>query len=415
VPLVSRLWSRLWARLVPELALVTVTAAASLGGLGCVGCDQGHQDDQPIVNSAVPIVPTLLTTTVQAGDPIVLQFNRFLNPGTVNRQTIELLTSSGTPFTDAVVDYDPVLLTVTLRSPPVTGGASAQGWVVPGQTYQVKVVVATPTTQGLLAIDNATLAAPFAADLNVTGPVTPSTPEPQMHFCVDIAPIFNGKCAGSVCHSSPAGSGDSGTFPAAGLVLDNGQGVLDTAVGQVALESNVGPNAGTYASASCPITDYQTCSFGVQMPVIDPGTGGTGDPANSYLLYKVLLAVPPSSDPSLVPISCGASQTYVTKPTPATISAAERTIMSNYIVGSQMPFPGNASPLTIDELERLRLWIKQGAQLEGVQVYAADGSLVDGGTNCSLCQPLVEGGAPDGGSDAPSDGATDAPKDSTKD
>jgi len=78
---------------------------SSVSGLGCVGCDVGHQDDQPIIGQVdgnfVPVTVTLQSSTIQMGDPVVLQFNRLLNPGSVDRQTIEILQADGTPFADA--------------------------------------------------------------------------------------------------------------------------------------------------------------------------------------------------------------------------------------------------------------------------------------------------------------------------
>jgi hypothetical protein len=49
-------------------------------------------------------------------------------------------------------------------------------------------------------------------------------------------------------------------------------------------------------------------------------------------------------------------------------SAAERAVLSNYILGRQMPFPAatgsasiGATPLTLSQFERISLWIAQGA------------------------------------------------------
>jgi hypothetical protein len=51
------------------------------------------------------------------------------------------------------------------------------------------------------------------------------------------------------------------------------------------------------------------------------------------------------------------------------ISIAERATLSNYILGREMPFPPPANiplnytndPLTLEEMERMSLWIAQGA------------------------------------------------------
>jgi hypothetical protein len=396
-----------------------------------LGCDQGHQDDESPIDTTNLVTAKLSSTNVQAGGAVVVQFNRLLNPGTVTRQTIQLLTAGGQTFVDPIVDYDPVLLAVTLSNPG--GGAM---WLVPGQTYQVKMGVATTTVAGVLAIDNAPMASATELDFNVTGPLMTPAAEPQMHFCVDILPIFTSKCSASFCHGSPAMTGtatprfpDGGTFPAAGLVLDNSQGVLDTAIGHVAHGSNVGPTAGG-SSPSCG-TPTDTCSFGVDMPIIDPGTNGSGNPGNSWLLYKTLLDDTPMKDDNLL-AQCAPVQTYETKTNPAVvITSAERSILSNYILGREMPYPTNPAAmegtpasatdtvgLSMQELERVRLWIKQGAKLETVTKLGPDGGLIDAGLNCGSCDLIFttdggDGAVSEGGTDGSRDAGTDAPTDST--
>ena len=176
--------------------------------------------------------------------------------------------------------------------------------------------------------------------------------------------------------------------------------------------------AGVPSSAACPTSQFQTCSFGVNMPIID-GQNGGGDPGNSWMLYKMLLAVPPPTDDKLI-AQCAPAQTYETSSNPkVVITKAERSNLSNFILGREMPYPANptvpegeggtgAAPLSMQELERVRLWIAQGAPLENVQIPGPDGGFIDGGTNCNLCLEIVEGGAgPEAG-----DGGTDAPADS---
>jgi hypothetical protein len=299
-------------------------------------------------------------------------------------------------------------------------------------------VAATTTVEGVLAIDNSTLPMTTELDFNVTGPAVTPAPEPTMHFCVDVLPVLLLKCAYSpACHGSPMSSSsgmalfpDGGpTFPAAGLVLDSAQGLIDTAIGHVAHGSNVGPMAGTPAAASCPTTNYSSCPFGVDMPIIDPGTNGSGNPGNSWLLYKTLLAVPPPTDDHLL-AQCAPEQTYETTTNPpVAVSASERALLSMYILGREMPYPANPLvkegnpvtsgtpvPLSTQELERVSLWIKQGAELETVTTMASDGTLEDAGLNCGMCQTITDSGAPpsDAGMDAPADAGTDASTDAPK-
>jgi hypothetical protein len=347
------------------------------------------------------VVATLAEgSTLSENQNVVIQFNRLLNPGTVNRQTITLLTAGGELFVDPNVIYDPVLLTVTLAYPD--GGAT---WLTAGQTYQVQIPAATPTTEGVLAIDNATVATSMQLEFNVVagdGGLPP--PPPPMNFCVDVLPIFLSKCTGAACHSAP-GPGplapflpDGGSSPdanvitgaAGGLVLTSSNGVLDTAIDKVAYESNVGPMAGP-SSGSCSTTNTETCLFGVDMPVIDPGTAGSGNPGNSWLMYKVLLAVPSPTD-EVQPKECAPDITTELYPKgtepPVEISAAERARLSDYIEGREMPYPSDpavpegsdagTAPLSMQELERVRLWIYEGAPVENCALCAMISS--DGGT-----------------------------------
>jgi hypothetical protein len=200
-----------------------------------------------------------------------------------------------------------------------------------------------------------------------------------------------------------------------------------TAIGRVSQEANTGPR-----SLAAP----PTLLFGEDMPILD-ATGTTGDPANSWMMYKLLLAVPTpepvdagaaddagpgavdagAPDASAGALDAGAPDATVgaadagpetdgaspesgaldaggtdgeasdgavaaapTMPAPTDvagahslafkgISDAERATLSNYILGREMPFPppsgttleDDNDPLTLDELERMSLWIAQGA------------------------------------------------------
>jgi hypothetical protein len=136
---------------------------------------------------------------------------------------------------------------------------------------------------------------------------------------------------------------------------------LNTAIGRVSQESNTGAQAGLGSAPG-------TAPFGVDMPIIDPG-----NPGNSYLLYKLLLAAgSPALSPN--PLSCGGtavtplplpvSQATTANPAPTTValSNSERSILNDFIEGEQMPYPPNPA-LAIDELERISTWIAQGAQV----------------------------------------------------
>jgi hypothetical protein len=389
-----------WAALVVTLAF---TAAAA-------GCDFGTQADEPTVTGP-PVTVSLANLPgqdiVPVNQPIILQFNRFLNPSTVARQSIQLLNASGEGFVDPVIDYDPVLLQVKLSNP--SGNTT---WLVEGQSYELALPVATSTVTGVQAIDNAALAQATKVDFKV-GPAGASPVEPTMHFCVDVWPVFSQTCSGiPVCHMEPQPQPAMG--PAQGLVLTDVDWVKSTAIGLVAHESNVGAMANPSSPGAI---------FGIDMPILDPGTDGVGNPGNSWLLYKVLLGAPASKDllPGEFDYSCKGNpfttaKTYEEGVAPV-ITQAERGRLSNFLPGREMPYPGNpdvpesegGGALTVQEMERLRLWIKQGTQFDDVSM------LPDGGTTCDLCGIQDAGPRPmDGGTmkdatpvDAPHDGPSD--------
>lgn len=94
------------------------------------------------------------------------------------------------------------------------------------------------------------------------------------------------------CHASS--DDDSSAFPAGvenppfggALVLENGR-VRDS-IGKVALETVVAPDPKRALESNVP--------FGVNMPYVDPG-----HPANSYLLWKLVLKMAPDDGPIVTP------------------------------------------------------------------------------------------------------------------
>ena len=372
-------------------------------------CDQGKvHDEAPAAGPAVHLLgANVVGGLLEPSDRIEVSFDRLLLPLSITRQTFILGELVGDQFLGLTptIRYDPVARVVTVTPLPEQA-------FDPEQTYRLTIASpAGPTdVNGLRAIDGATLSATspssvtfrVAMDAGTSAP--PPAPPPPPDFCTAVLPLFVSRCSGSGCH------GGSSTLPAAGLRLTDPQGVLTTAIGQVAEGSNTGPLAG---NGQAP-----TLAFARDMPIIDPGpetlltmagsvvdaaaaatplTGG--NPSHSWLTYKLLMAVPPAcstgspcSDGGLtgadggVPAGAegGVTGADGSAPNPGSLYSvpcdvdgdlcplslpdAERARLSALIPGRAMPYPadpGSAAPnppaLTVDELELVSAWMAAGA------------------------------------------------------
>lgn len=295
------------------------------------------------------------------GAPVELFFDRLLMPVTVTRQSFVFTDLVGNGVTPRVA-YDPVARAVTLY--PLIP-------LDPCQTYRVALVQPgdAADTNGLRAIDGAPLdpsTAPFlefavkgtcatggdAGDGGIPPSGTVAAP-PSVDFCATILPMLQLRCTTGGCHSA--------TSPAEGLSLASEQQILDTAIGRVAQEANQGARANVSASST---------RFGLDMPLVDRGgTASSGAPADSWLLYKLLLATPSPCSLSLDGGTCDASAATVQNNLHSRpwhdMGDAERATLGQYVTGSPMPFPtfvpGASGALSLDELEQVSFWIAEGA------------------------------------------------------
>ena len=320
---------------------------------------------------------------------IQIAFDRYLLPATVNRQSLGLVDGARMPLAPdlaPVIVYDPIARTVTLLPPK-------QPWLTEGQTYTLVLGIPEGDAEqgGIRAIDRAKLFADQKREFGfLVGPKTGGASEPTASFCRDVLPIFIAKCSDPSCH------GNSGAT-AAGLVLDTSAGVGATALNRIAQGSNTGGR-----SSSAPSSGRR---FGVDMPIIDPG-----NPGNSWLIYKIELARPPTLTQPAPNIACtsGLLEPKVTFAFAPLVPEAqrkaddsERSILNDFVLGREMPFPfpgagGYATePLTFDEREKVRLWIK---------------SLVPGGAlpECGGCDLVPEADAGTRDASTSDAGATDA-------
>ncbi|HEX8794997.1 MAG TPA: hypothetical protein VF765_28820 [Polyangiaceae bacterium] len=339
---------------------------AGAAGAGAA-CDVGTQHDEPHFGSGAPV--HLVAANVGSGKPplavgarIELFFDRLLLQESVTRQSFELSDLNGnSPGTPPTLQYDPVARVVAIYP---------QTPLMACQSYKVTMVTPKDSTDanGIRAIDGATLAPSVSPTIEFpmqcatgdggtdAGGGAPA-PIPNVDFCGQIIPIIQSKCDGNTCHG--------GSLPAAGLRLDSPHAIAATAIGRVAQ----GANTGARSSAQ-----PQSLLFGQDMPIVQPNA-----PGNSWMMYKLLLAVPQACSSSANAAACDASAPTVMDnvhtETWGDMSDSERATLTNLVQGREMPFPANpslvddaghllpgaAEPLTLDELELVSNWILQGA------------------------------------------------------
>jgi hypothetical protein len=135
-----------------------------------------------------------------------------------------------------------------------------------------------------------------------------------------------------------------------GLSLDSAEGLLETAISEVAHQTERGAESGVV------LRDPER--FGIQMPVLDPG-----QPGNSYLLYK-LLRNPASHRAG--PASAGICETLYDVPLAADCLEPPSDELARlrewFVLGSPMPLPGaGGRPVSRDALRELARFVAAGA------------------------------------------------------
>jgi hypothetical protein len=343
------------------------------GALAGLGCDQGEPQVEPAQGPPVGLVATFPAdgagTECLPDDPaacgvridtaIELRFDRFLLPGSVNRQAFAIYT--GEPrnavgnqyFRDAPsVVYDVVERVVTIT-------LDAGEFFQPHTLYTVELVLFGGEQEyGLRATDGAPMGAgrlplSFSFYTNGLSPEeqaavadpNPVLEEPEF-TCVDVLGWLGegdgqGKC--SVCHDTEA--------PPMGLELHSGQALLDTAIGQVAHQTDLASVTGA--------SFENAARFGVGMPRIDPE-----QPNNSYLLYKLLIKPDnyrrsPRDDEKCESVhrvdlagECEPSAEEIAR------------LRDRFVLGDPMPRGGSSTPgasLYRSYLRGIQSWIRAGA------------------------------------------------------
>jgi hypothetical protein len=282
---------------------------------------------------------------------IQLRFNRFLRPAAAVRQSIVLYTGSlDNRIALLQPQYDVVERVVEYRLP-------ANTLLEPSTLYTVELVLPSEEDAfGFRAFDDAPLGeGPVPTRFNFFTCADPPAEEPMLEpaaSCADVYAILSGaqgSCVGADCHG--------GTEPRMGLLLEPGnannlRGLEDTAIGQVAHQTEVGVNARS------PLEN--PARFGVQMPLIDPNS-----PGNSYLLYKLLRK---RSNYSTSGGGDECASRYPNLPADGDCVAPEaaesQRLREWFVRGEPMPFenPANPKPPVFrDGLRQIQSWIAAGA------------------------------------------------------
>lgn len=318
------------------------TRRAELLALGAclLGCDRGVYVPgvaaEPVHVVGVSVGPD---RPWRDGDPIVIAFDRYLDPRTATRQAVLLVDGFGSPAPNPLVLYDPETRTLTLAN----AASGPDSWLVLDQPYTLLIGIPNPgeLIGGVRALDGGTLSAdqalriPFFARARAAP--APAAPAP-VGYCEEIQPLLTRACAR--CH-------DGST---AGLDLRSAEAVADTALGELARGA---------ARGALPAPTPATARFGDGFALLDPPNA-----ASSYLLAKVLAA----------PLGAGASRASCTGPARAELppdvtvladpGERERALLHSFLQGETMPPPGAPeAPLSLDERRLLSRWIREGAPL----------------------------------------------------
>jgi hypothetical protein len=280
--------------------------------------------------------PALDTCGVPREAPLELRFDRFLDPTTAVRQSIQVFTRYPDVRVFLEVGYDVVERVVSYR--PFNGR-----WA-PDTLYTVLVPSpASDGDNGFRAFDGAPIEATTDAGaaffvFRTTRATGDPTPEPTVSSCAEILGLFEASgCTASSCHG--------GSEPAAGLDLTSGSSLARTALRRVARETETG------VEVDHPLVD--PARFGTQMALIQPGSAPT-----SYLMYKLL------AKPENYAGDCTtAYQAPPRSPCPTPSAAELERLRSGFVQLDPMP-PGDRSLGSLDALRAIARYIDAGASVD---------------------------------------------------
>ncbi len=241
--------------------------------------------------------PVVLASSPEAGEtdvprlgPFRVLFDRPLFVRTVHRGTVRV--RSGVIDHLLSIRFDPVdreVVAVPLDWTPLE----------PHVRYRLRV-------SDVRDLDDRVLASPFEAAFT-TGDAIGEPYVPESATFAEVAPILAARCADAGCHGT--------VEPALGLDLSSADGVARTAIGVASRQLPRGTAGSEGAGGALSFSGLDLVRV----------VGGVGEPAESYLLYKVL------GDP--------------------------------HVLGEGMPPASAGAPLDDAEIHAISAWIEAGAPL----------------------------------------------------
>ncbi len=201
-----------------------------------------------------------------------------------------------------------------------------------------------PETCGLRAFDRAPLDKPYVLTFRTVATDPGNVPDesaPAPKFCGTggVAEFVAAACGYNGCHASQGPVRAPMNLDFAGLSLGDPTQLRATAINKVAHQTQMGENADN--------PEQTPVRFGRAMPIVDAfQPNESGNPGNSYLMYKLLVGTSAVDGPADVK---------------ASTEEVER-LRASVVVGMPMPpSDGNIPLLTRDQLLTLSQWIAGGA------------------------------------------------------
>jgi hypothetical protein len=230
---------------------------------------------------------------VSRAGPVYVQLDRRVLPQAVSSDSVKLF--SGEVRASVKLFYEPV-------SRRIVAELSGKTPLYPAVIYELDV-------KDLIDLDGNRQTEPYQAVFRTAVSEPEAVPVLPRYGWPEVEPIFSSRCAGSGCHG--------GNAPALDLDLSSAAGVERTAAGAPSRQLSF---------AALPPEGARGALSLAGLSIIDV-QAGYGQPAGSYLIYKVL------GDP--------------------------------HILGDGMPPPGaGVSGLTKTELKTVSYWIRSGAPVE---------------------------------------------------